>query len=262
MLTIYTPDTSTACILYNGDPRCEACEDSRGSIMWTLVVVVGLYFVGALIQGELHHVAASVIQYFAMMPTFVNIVAVYAFANLQDLSWGTKGKLAAGTGQGGFKERKKGRGSIANFIEREKIARDEEKARAKQAKAVSSQFETFRSLILCTWMLTNFWWANLWFYEDPAGFCYLNYVGWFIIVVALLKLVGSIIFVGIRSCRGFGERLGICSRPYKYEVGVETPVVPKKSIFSGNVSSPPVPVSASRGDDEQQQSQGSAVVEQ
>jgi cellulose synthase/poly-beta-1,6-N-acetylglucosamine synthase-like glycosyltransferase len=267
MLAEYTPDAdvSTACILYNDD-KCEACEDSRGSIMWTLVVVVGLYFVGALIQGELHHVAASVIQYFAMMPTFVNIVAVYAFANLHDLSWGTKGKLAAGAGQGGFKERKKGRGSIANFIEREKIARDEEKARAKQAKAVSSQFETFRSLILCTWMLTNFWWANLWFYEDPAGFCYLNYVGWFIIVVALLKLVGSIIFVGIRSCRGFGERLGICSRPYKYEVGVETPVVPKKSIFSGNVSSPPVPVSASRGDDEQphtqNESQGSAVVEQ
>ncbi len=33
----------------------------------------------------------SLLQYFVMIPTFINVLAVYAYSNIHDLSWGTKG---------------------------------------------------------------------------------------------------------------------------------------------------------------------------
>jgi len=210
----------------NGEPPCEPCEEERGSIMWALMIVVGIYLVAALIHWDLPTVLLSVFQYFVMMPTFVNILSVYAFSNIQDLSWGSKGQINPSTGT--LTQKKKGRGSIANFIEREKQAREEKKARSKQLKAVKSQFETFRSLVLCLWILSNFWWANLWFFEDPYGFCYLNYVAWFVCVIAVLKLVASIVYQLTDWCRYGGEKIGIFTNPYKYEAGkVDKPVVPK-----------------------------------
>lgn len=37
------------------------------------------------------------VQYMLFLPSFVNILNVYAFCNLHDVSWGTKGDNAAAT---------------------------------------------------------------------------------------------------------------------------------------------------------------------
>ncbi len=37
------------------------------------------------------HMVTSIIQYLLLAPTFVNVISIYAFANINDISWGTKG---------------------------------------------------------------------------------------------------------------------------------------------------------------------------
>jgi hypothetical protein len=45
----------------------------------------------ALLHGELHHLLLTFVQYVVMLPTLSYTLPVYAFCNLHDLSWGTKG---------------------------------------------------------------------------------------------------------------------------------------------------------------------------
>jgi len=215
----------------NGVPdaeKCELCEEERGSVILAVVLAFGFYFFGGLLHGELAHVAVALIQYFVMIPTFINILAVYAYSNIHDLSWGTKG-LEKEAESKSFKERKKGRGSIANFIEREKAQKEAERKRKRQQYKIEAQFKNFRTFILAFWILSNFWYANIILYIDEAGFCYLSYLSFFIIGFNGLRVLGSMIFIAIRTCRGAGERAGVLTRPYKYEAGGrDRPVTPKK----------------------------------
>ncbi|KAI9336630.1 chitin synthase-domain-containing protein [Zopfochytrium polystomum] len=55
----------------------------------------GLYLFGSILHLDPWHVFTCMIQYFLMLPSFVNILTVYSFTNLHDVSWGTKGIDAA-----------------------------------------------------------------------------------------------------------------------------------------------------------------------
>ena len=87
-----------------GAVKCENCEEENGSVAVAVVLAFGFYFFGGLLHGELAHVIVALLQYFVMIPTFINILAVYAYSNIHDLSWGTKG-LEDGHGSD-FKEKK------------------------------------------------------------------------------------------------------------------------------------------------------------
>ncbi|KAJ3213190.1 Chitin synthase, class 1 [Clydaea vesicula] len=56
----------------------------------------GVYLLSSLIYGEPYHMFTSFVQYLLFLPSFTNILMVYAFCNLHgafffDVSWGTKG---------------------------------------------------------------------------------------------------------------------------------------------------------------------------
>lgn len=50
-----------------------------------------LYFAGAFIYGEPSFMLTSFVQYVLLSPTYVNVLNIYAFCNIHDVSWGTKG---------------------------------------------------------------------------------------------------------------------------------------------------------------------------
>lgn len=54
-----------------------------------LISIIG-YIACALLHGDLLTMSWSFIQYLLMMPTYVNILAMYSFCNMNDVSWGTK----------------------------------------------------------------------------------------------------------------------------------------------------------------------------
>jgi len=210
--------------------KCALCEEERGSVAVSVVLAFGFYFFGGLLHGELAHVAVALVQYFVMIPTFINILAVYAYSNIHDLSWGTKG-LEGGDDAKSVKT-KKGRGSIANFIEREKAQKEADKRLKRQQYKIEAQFKNFRTFVLAFWILSNFWYANIILYIDPFGYCFLSYISFFIIGFNGFRVCGSMVFIGIRTCRGAGERMNLITRPYALDASStgrrDRPVTPKK----------------------------------
>lgn len=62
-----------------------------GLIVVALASTFGLYIVSGILYLDPWHVLHSFLQYMFLMPSFVNILNVYAFCNWHDVSWGTKG---------------------------------------------------------------------------------------------------------------------------------------------------------------------------
>ncbi|KAH6599494.1 hypothetical protein BASA50_003005 [Batrachochytrium salamandrivorans] len=66
-------------------------ERAFRDLVLSLATTYGVYFIASLVHGNPWHMVTSFIQYLLLLPSFVNILMVYAFCNLHDVSWGTKG---------------------------------------------------------------------------------------------------------------------------------------------------------------------------
>ncbi|KAF9034366.1 glycosyltransferase family 2 protein [Panaeolus papilionaceus] len=64
------------------------------NIVLSLVATLGLYILASLLFFEPWHMITSFVQYMLMAPSYINVLNVYAFANVHDISWGTKGDNA------------------------------------------------------------------------------------------------------------------------------------------------------------------------
>ncbi|KAF9436440.1 Chitin synthase, class 1 [Entomortierella beljakovae] len=71
------------------------------TVILSLASTYGLYLVTSIMYLEPWHMFTSFFQYLGMVPSFINVLNVYAFCNTHDVSWGTKGdtieKLDLGT---------------------------------------------------------------------------------------------------------------------------------------------------------------------
>jgi chitin synthase len=65
--------------------------DGVGVILIAAVATFGLYYVASFLYWDPWHMFTSFPQYSLMVPSFINILNVYAFSNWHDVSWGTKG---------------------------------------------------------------------------------------------------------------------------------------------------------------------------
>ncbi|OBZ71085.1 Chitin synthase 4 [Grifola frondosa] len=61
------------------------------NIVISILATLGLYILASLIFFEPWHMITSFIQYLLMAPSYISVLNVYAFANVHDVSWGTKG---------------------------------------------------------------------------------------------------------------------------------------------------------------------------
>ncbi|KAF5309755.1 hypothetical protein D9611_013634 [Ephemerocybe angulata] len=62
-----------------------------GPLVAAMVSTFGIYLFSSLLYLNPWHMFNSFVQYLILAPTFINILNVYAFCNLHDVSWGTKG---------------------------------------------------------------------------------------------------------------------------------------------------------------------------
>lgn len=70
------------------------------NIVISLLATLGLYIIASLLFFEPWHMITSFIQYLLMAPSYINVLNVYAFANVHDVSWGTKGDNKVSTDLG------------------------------------------------------------------------------------------------------------------------------------------------------------------
>ncbi|KAG8968969.1 Chitin synthase, class 1 [Tulasnella sp. 419] len=61
------------------------------NIVLSLAATLGLYIAASLLFFEPWHMITSFVQYLLMAPSYIAVLNVYAFANVHDVSWGTKG---------------------------------------------------------------------------------------------------------------------------------------------------------------------------
>ncbi|KAI9151149.1 hypothetical protein H9P43_009764 [Blastocladiella emersonii ATCC 22665] len=76
-------------------------ENKVALTLFSLVATYGVYLVSSLLYLEWYHPIFNLIQYSLLTPTYVNVLQIYAFCNISDLSWGTKGASDAGHGAAG-----------------------------------------------------------------------------------------------------------------------------------------------------------------
>lgn len=63
--------------------------------MTDIQATYGLYLISSILYFDPWHMLTSFVQYLLLLPSYVNILLIYAFCNLHDVSWGTKGDNGA-----------------------------------------------------------------------------------------------------------------------------------------------------------------------
>ncbi|KAK1224389.1 hypothetical protein PQX77_012685 [Marasmius sp. AFHP31] len=62
-----------------------------GALLAAMFSTYGIYLFASFLYRDPWHMFSSFIQYLLLAPSFTNVLNVYAFCNLHDVSWGTKG---------------------------------------------------------------------------------------------------------------------------------------------------------------------------
>jgi chitin synthase len=87
------------------DPKA---DKTIGNNVFTNLIIstattIGLYFLMSFLYLDPWHMFTSSAQYFALLPSYICTLQVYAFCNTHDITWGTKGDNVAKTDLGDAK---------------------------------------------------------------------------------------------------------------------------------------------------------------
>ncbi|KAJ3208468.1 Chitin synthase, class 2, partial [Dinochytrium kinnereticum] len=132
----------------------------------------GLYFISSFLYFEPWHMFTSFLQYMFLLPSYVNILMVYAFCNLHDVSWGTKGDNSANQDLGEVKSSKSKDGKDTleieipsdmndinagydKFVQALRVARPDEKAKRDAKTKQEDYFKNFRTKVILWWLFSN-----------------------------------------------------------------------------------------------------------
>ncbi|KAG5635748.1 hypothetical protein H0H81_010215 [Sphagnurus paluster] len=78
-------------VAYQGLKSDEASDRTRARhIIISLMSSLGLYIFASIIALDPWHTFTSFIQYLLISPSYITVLNVYAFANIHDVTWGTK----------------------------------------------------------------------------------------------------------------------------------------------------------------------------
>jgi chitin synthase len=192
-------------------------DDLFGSTPMLVMFLGGgvlLPLVAATCHFELHHLLATIVQYYAMLGTMVYTLNIYAFCNVHDLSWGTKGAEAVVSHSGGSGAVAMGAdGKPLTMLARMKLEEGAKKKAAQEAADTAIAFENFRSQLLLVWISLNLGVSATIKMADPTGADFMFMLVAFVSVINFIRFSGSIIFLAILFCRStyacfFGRNAG------------------------------------------------------
>ncbi|GLB41331.1 putative chitin synthase [Lyophyllum shimeji] len=139
-----------------------------GPLMAAIIATFGIYFFASCLFLDPAHMFHSFLQYLLLAPSFVNVLNVYAFCNLHDVSWGTKGsdknealpslKSKAAGGEAHVVEDMMGTQEDINAAFQETVTRaltKEEADTSREKPTMDDENKTFRTRLVASWMLSN-----------------------------------------------------------------------------------------------------------
>ncbi|KAG8983152.1 Chitin synthase, class 2, partial [Tulasnella sp. 427] len=141
----------------------------NGVLLAALASTLGIYLTASILYRDPWHMFSSFPQYLLVAPSFTNILNVYAFCNLHDVSWGTKGsdkeealpsvssKKASGAGPAVIEDVEKVQEDIDAAF-KETVTRAVApivKKESVEKPNLDDQNKTFRTRLVAFWMLCN-----------------------------------------------------------------------------------------------------------
>jgi len=144
-------------------------SDGVGVILVAFIATYGLWFVASILYLDPWHMFSSFIQYQLLMPSFINILNVYAFSNWHDVSWGTKGSDKAESLPSAKSEKAAdGKNTVIEEVDLAQADIDSNfEVTVKRAlqpyvappeeveKSLDDSFKSFRTNLLASWIFSN-----------------------------------------------------------------------------------------------------------
>ncbi|KAK6496498.1 Chitin synthase, class 2 [Arthrobotrys musiformis] len=99
----YTTSIGFYLVIRTVTSSTDSFEPGKNLLMNMVVSIcstVGLYFLMSILYLEPWHMITSSAQYFAMLPSYICTLQIYAFCNTHDVTWGTKGDNVVNTDLG------------------------------------------------------------------------------------------------------------------------------------------------------------------
>ncbi|KAI9678206.1 MAG: Chitin synthase, class 2 [Caeruleum heppii] len=220
---------TTFCALYIVIRQLKSPETSyaMGNNVFTNLIVstastVGLYFLMSFLYLDPWHMFTSSAQYFAMLPSYICTLQVYAFCNTHDVTWGTKGDNvihtdlgAAISGKGNTVELEMPSeqldidsgydGALRNLRDRLEVPRDG----ISEAQQQEDYYRAVRTYMVLAWMVANAILAmavsEAYSSKDVADNFYLKFILWSVAAVAFFRALGSSAFGIINIIHAIGD---------------------------------------------------------
>lgn len=172
---------------------------------------IGLYFLMSFLYLDPWHMFTSSAQYFALLPSYICTLQIYAFCNAHDVSWGTKGDNVTHTDLGAAKSSKGGLVELempseqldidSGYDEALRNLRDRIEVPApptSEAQQQEDYYRAVRTYMVIVWMACN---AILAMAVSEAygsthigNNLYLKFILWSVAGLALFRAIGSSAF--------------------------------------------------------------------
>jgi chitin synthase len=209
--------------------RDPATKYEIGNNIFTNMIVstgstIGLYFVMSFIYLDPWHMFTSAAQYFALLPSYICTLQVYAFCNAHDVTWGTKGDNIRNTDLGAAKAK----GGKSNLVElempseqldidscydealrnlRDRVEVPEPPISEHQAQ--EDYYRAVRTYMVIVWLVSNAVLAmavsEAYNTTNVADNFYLKFILWAVAIVALFRAVGSTTFAVLNAIHFVAE---------------------------------------------------------
>ncbi|KAK4629142.1 Chitin synthase 2 [Fulvia fulva] len=195
----------------------EGSDISFGNNVFTNLIVstlstVGLYFLMSFMYLDPWHMFTSSAQYFALLPSYVCTLQVYAFCNAHDVTWGTKGDNVINKDLGVAKINKNGTVELempseqldidSGYDEALRNLRDRIEVPApgvSESQMQEDYYKSVRTYVVIVWMAMNAILAmgvsEIYSNTHVADNYYLKFILWSVACLALFRAIGSTAFL-------------------------------------------------------------------
>lgn len=183
------------------------------NLIVSTISTVGLYFLMSFLYLDPWHMFTSSAQYFALLPSYICTLQVYAFCNTHDVTWGTKGDNIMHTDLGAAKIR--GDGSVVEVeMPSEQLDIDSgydvalrnlrDRLEVPTPPVSESQqqedyYKSVRTYMVGVWLICNVVFAMSISEAYPTGSIgdnsYLKFILWSVAGLALFRAIGSCAFL-------------------------------------------------------------------
>lgn len=197
-----------------------------GNNVFTNVIVstastTGLYFLMSFLYLDPWHMFTSAAQYFALLPSYICTLQVYAFCNAHDVTWGTKGDnitrtdLGTAKGKDGVVELEMPSEQLdidSCYDDALRNLRDRIEVPVtplSEAQAQEDYYRAVRTYMVIVWLVANAILAmavsEAYSTSNVADNFYLKFILWSVAAVALFRAMGSSTFLIMSVVQSIAE---------------------------------------------------------